>query len=129
MKQFILKNIVLVAILILTLISSVFLIFFIWGKSQMISQSMEDIDNDDRTLESINMARKPNSVEQSEKMINVDTDTLNKKNIQIYRHFGKPYRPALLKFLKNIASSAELKSDLPVDPALVPAPTHLFDGQ
>ena len=122
MKQFILKNIVLVAILILTLISSVFLIFFIWGKSQMINQSMEDIDNDDRKLESISMARKPNSVEQSEKMINVDTDTLNKKNIQIYRHFGKPYRPALLKFLKNIASSAELKSDLPVDPALVPAP-------
>ena len=122
MKQFILKNIVLAAILVLTLISSVFLIFFIWNKSQMIRESMADIDNDDQTLESINMARKPNSVEQSEKMINSDTDTLTKKNVQIYRHFGKPYRPALLKFLANIASTAELKANLPVDPTLVAKP-------
>ena len=44
MKQFILKNIVLAAILVLTLISSIFLIFVIWNKSQMISQSMADIE-------------------------------------------------------------------------------------
>ena len=99
MKQFILKNIVLAAILVLTLISSIFLIFVIWNKSQMISQSMADIEADGDTLDTINMTRKPNSVEQSEKMINVDTDDLNKKNVLIYRHFGKPYRPALLKFL------------------------------
>ena len=122
MKQFILKNIVLAAILVLTLISSIFLIFVIWSKSQMISQSMADIEADGDTLDTINMARKPNSVEQSEKMINVDTDALNKKNVLIYRHFGKPYRPALLKFLKNIASSVELNSELPVDPTLVAKP-------
>jgi len=122
MKQFIMKNIVLAAILVLTLLSSIFLIFVIWNKSQMISQSMADIETDGETLDSINMARKPNSVEQSEKMINVDTDTLNKKTVLIYRHFGKPYRPALLKFLKNIASTVELSSDLPVDPTLVAKP-------
>ena len=32
MKQFILKNIVLATILVLTLIGSIFLIFFIWEK-------------------------------------------------------------------------------------------------
>jgi len=122
MKKFIMKNIVLAAILVLTLISSVFLIFVIWNKSQMISQSMADIEADDETLEAVNMARKPNSVEQSEKMINLDTDSLNKRSNQIYRHFGKPYRPALLKFLKNIASSVELNADLPVDPTLVAKP-------
>ena len=128
MKQFILKNIVLAAILVLTVISSVFLIFFIWGKSQMIRESMADIENDDQTLESINMSRKPNSVAQSEKMINADTDTLTKKNVQIYRHFGKPYRPALLKFLKNIASPAELQTDLEVDATLVAKPKPKQDA-
>ena len=46
MKQFILKNIVLVAVLAITLVGSVFLIFFIWTKSQTIHQSMEDIEAD-----------------------------------------------------------------------------------
>ena len=122
MKQFILKNIVLVAILALTLVSSIFLIFFIWGKSQTIKDSMNDIEADVEKLESINSARKPNSVEQSEKMIKADTETLNKKNVQIYRHFGRPYRPALLKLLKNIASPAELKTELKTDPTLVAKP-------
>jgi len=122
MKQFILKNIVLVAILALTLVSSIFLIFFIWGKSQTIKDSMNDIESDVEKLESINSARKPNSVEQSEKMIKADTDTLSKKNVQIYRHFGRPYRPALLKLLKNIASPAELKTDLETDKSLVAKP-------
>ena len=122
MKQFILKNIVLVAILALTLVSSIFLIFFIWGKSQTIKDSMDDIETNVGKLESIESARKPNSVEQSERMIKADTDTLNKKNVQIYRHFGRPYRPALLKLLKNIASPAELKIDLETDPSLVAKP-------
>ena len=122
MKQFIMKNIVLAAILVLTLIGSIFLIYFIWEKSQTIKQSMEDIRADVDKLESINSARKPNAVEQSEKMIKADTDTLNKKNTQVYRHFGKPYRPALLKLLKNIASPVELTTNLPVDPTLVAKP-------
>ena len=128
MKQFILKNIVLAAILVLTVISSILLIFFIWGKSQMIRESMADIENDDQTLESINMSRKPNSVAESEKMISADTETLAKKTVQIYRHFGKPYRPALLKFLKNVASPAELKTDLEVDTSLVAKPKPKQDA-
>ena len=122
MKQFILKNIVLAVILLLTLVGSVFLAFFIWEKSQTIKDSMQTIQEDGEKLKSINAARKPNSVEQSEKMIKADTETLNKKNTQIYRRFGKPYRPALLKLIKNIASPAELKTDLPLDPTLVAKP-------
>ena len=122
MKQFILKNIVLVAILIVTLISSVFLIFFIWEKSETIKESMNDIEENVQKVEAINSARKPNSVEQSEKMIKADTEILNGKIIQTYRHFGRPYRPALLKLLKNIASPVELKTDLPLDPTLVARP-------
>ena len=122
MKQFILKNIVLVAILIITFVSSLFLIFFIWGKSRTIQQSMKDIESDAKKLESINSARKPNSVAESETKIKADTDSLDKRTVQIYRHFGKPYRPALLKFLKNIASPAELETELAVDPTLVAKP-------
>ena len=127
MKQFILKNIVLAVILVITLISSVFLIFFIWGKSQTIHQSMEDIETDRQKLDSINSARKPNSVPESETKIKADTEALNKRTDQIHRHFGKPYRPALLKFLKNLASPAELMTDLPVDPALVAKPKPKSD--
>ena len=128
MKQFILKNIVLAVILVITLISSVFLIFFIWGKSQTIHQSMEDIETDRQKLDSINSARKPNSVPESETKIKADTEALNKRTDQIHRHFGKPYRPALLKFLKNLASPAELTTDLPVDPTLVAKPKPKSDA-
>ena len=122
MKQFILKNIGLTIILAFTLISSIVLLFFIEGKRRTIAQSMNEIDENVKTIESIDSARKPNSVAESETRIKADTDTLSKKNVQIYRHFGKPYRPALLKLLKNISSPAELKTDLPVDPTLVAKP-------
>ena len=122
MKQFILKNIVLVAILALTLVSSIVLIFFCEGKRRMIGQSMQDIEENVQKLEAINSARKPNSVAESETKIKEDTDSLTRRNVQIYRYFGKPYRPALLKFLKNIASPVELTTDLPVDPSLVARP-------
>lgn len=122
MKQFILKNIVLTVILALTFIGSIVLLFFCEGKRRSIAQSMKEIDENVRTIESIDSARKPNSVAESETRIKTDTETLSKKNVQIYRHFGKPYRPALLKLLKNIASPAELQSDLPVDPTLVAKP-------
>ena len=132
MKQFILKNIVLATILVLTLIGSVFLIFFIWEKSQTIKESMKTIQADGDTVKSINSARKPNSVEQSEKLIKADTESLNKKKVQIYRHFGNPCRQALLKLIRNIASPAELKTDLPIDPSLVARPkpkTEAEDGE
>ncbi len=122
MKQFILKNIGLTVILVLTLIGSIVLLFLCEGKRRMIAQSMADIEENAQKIESINSARKPNSVADSEAKIKVDTETMAKKNIQIYRHFGKPYRPALLKLLKNIASPAELKTDLPIDPSLVAKP-------
>ena len=96
MKQFILKNIVLVAILVLTLIGSIVLLFFCEGKRRTIAQSMAEIDENVQKIEAIDSARKPNSVTESETRIKADTETLNKKNVQIYRHFGKPYRPALL---------------------------------
>lgn len=122
MKQFILKNIGLTVILAITLISSVVLIFLIEGKRQTIAESMNNIEENVSTIEAIDSARNPNSVAESETKIKADTELLNKKNLQIYRHFGKPYRPALLKLLKNIASPAELKTDLPVDPSLVAKP-------
>ena len=131
MKQFILKNIVLVAILILTLIGSIVLIVLIEGKRQTVAGSMSDIEENVRKLESINSARKPNIVEQSEKMIKADTETLNKKNDEIYRFLGKPYRPALLKFIKNISSPAELSVDLPLDSSLKasePKPKERTEG-
>ena len=130
MKQFILKNIVLVAILGVTAVSSIFLIFFIWEKSQTIKESMSEIEENVDKVRAIESASKPNSVEQSEKKIKADTETLNGKTIQIYRHFGRPYRPALLKLIKNITSPFELKTELSLDPSLVakPKPKLADDG-
>ena len=122
MKQFILKNIVLVVILALALIGSIVLMFLCEGKRRMIAESMEDIETNVQKLESINSARKPNSVAESETKIKADTEALNKRYLQIYRYFGKPYRPALLKLLKNIASTAALETDLPLDSSLVAKP-------
>ncbi|MBQ7730311.1 MAG: hypothetical protein IJT68_00585 [Lentisphaeria bacterium] len=122
MKQFILKNIVLAVILALTLVGSIVLMVFCEGKRRTVTESMATIDENARIIESIDSARKPNSVEESETKIKADTEVLSKKNVQIYRHFGKPYRPALLKLLKNIASPAELKVELPLDPSLVAKP-------
>lgn len=122
MKQFILKNIVLVVILGLTAIGSIVLLFFCDGKRRMIAQSMEDIQANVEKLQNINSARKPNSVAESETRIKADTEALTRKNDEIHSYFGKPYRPALLKFLKNISSPAALKTDLPLDPDLVAEP-------
>ena len=122
MKQFILKNIVLVAILILTIIGSVVLIFLIEGKRRTVAQSMAEIEENVSKIEAIDSARKPNSVEQSEKMIKDDTEAMNKKNLQIYRRLGKPYRPALLKLISNITSKGELKTELALDTSLKAKP-------
>ena len=102
MKQFIMKNIVLAVILVLTVIGSIVLIFFIEGKRRTVAQSMAEIEENVSKIEAIDSARKPNSVEQSEKMIKDDTEAMNRKNDQIYRRLGKPYRPALLKLISNI---------------------------
>ena len=118
MKQFIMKNIVLAVILVLTVIGSIVLIILCEGKRRTIAQSMSEIEENVSKIQSIDSARKPNSVEQSEKMIKADSETMSKKNVQVYRYFGTPYRPALLKLISNISSKGELKTDLPLDPDL-----------
>ena len=66
MKQFILKNIVLTVILALTLIGSVVLMVLCDGKRRTIAESMATIEENAQKIESINSARKPNSVAESE---------------------------------------------------------------
>ena len=56
MKQFILKNIVLAVILVLTLIGSIVLMFFCEGKRRTIAESMATIEENARTIESIDPA-------------------------------------------------------------------------
>jgi len=119
MKQFILKNIVLVVILALAFIGSIVLLVLIEGKRSVINQSMMQIDEDVNKLVEINNQENPRSVPINEERIKSDTVKMEKKITEVYRHLGKPYRPALLQFLKNIASTAELKTDLPVDPSLL----------
>ncbi len=122
MKQFIMKNIVLAVILVLTVIGSIVLLFLIEGKRRTIAQSMSEIEENVSKVEAIDSARKPNSVAESETKIKADTETLNKKIVQVYRYFGAPYRPALLKLISNISSKGELKTDLPLDPSLKALP-------
>ena len=56
MKQFILKNIVLAVILVLTLIGSIVLMFFCEGKRRAIAESMATIDENAEKVQSINAA-------------------------------------------------------------------------
>lgn len=119
MKQFVLKNIVLIVVLVLTLIGSVVLISLILQKRATIKAAMNEIKEKRDQMEEVMRKSKPNSVKESETLIKADTDTVKKKVDLVYRHFGKPYRPALLNFLTNIASKSELKTDLPVDESLL----------
>ena len=73
MKQFILKNIVLTVILALTLVGSIVLLFLCAGKRQTIAESMAAIEENARTIESIDSARKPNSVAESETRIKAES--------------------------------------------------------
>ena len=122
MKQFILKNIVLIVILALTFIGSVVLISLIIKEHGTIETAMAEIQEKKELMNTINAKRNPNSVKESEILIKADTEAVKKKVDEVYRHFGKPYRPALINFLTNIASKSELKTDLPVDPTLVAEP-------
>ena len=124
MKQFILKNIVLVVILALTFVGSIVLIFLIVGKNNTISESMTKIDDDVKTLNSINYQGDPNGVNNNiinKERIEEDTKEVNKRVDEVYRHFGRPYRPALRQFLTNIKSSTELKTERRTDSRLVAA--------
>ena len=124
MKQFILKNIVLVVILALTFVGSIVLIILIVGKNNTINESMTKIDEDVKTLNSINYQADPNSVNNNiinKERIEEDTKEVNKRIDEVYRHFGRPYRPALRQLLTNIKSPTELKTERKTDSRLVAA--------
>ncbi len=111
MKQFLLKNIVLMVILLLTIAGSVVLIFMILQEQKSIAGAMEEIQANRDKIETINRSTKPNSVEASEKRILSDIQFIEGKRVGVYRHLGNPYRPAFLAFLRNIASVSELKAE------------------
>lgn len=134
MKQFILKNIVLVSLLALTFIGSIVLLVLIEGKRSVISQSMKQINEDVNKLAEINnqslsTTDKPRSVKKNADRISSDKEKIDKKIAEVYRHLGKPYRPALLQFLANIASPAELKTELPVDKSLLDLQPMPVEGE
>ena len=93
MKQFILKNIVLVVILALTFIGSIVLIIFIVGKNGTINESMTMIDEAVNTLNSINTQSNPRSVPINKERIEEDSKEVDKKIDEVYRHFGRPTVP------------------------------------
>jgi len=109
MKQFFLKNIVLSIVIVLTLAASIVLCVFIGQSNSMISSAMSEIEENREVVENINRVRKPNSVKTSEDLIQEDIKFLENKTALVYRHFGRPYRSALLAFIRNIASTSELK--------------------
>ena len=129
MKQFILKNIVLVVLLALTLIGSIVLIILIGGKRSAIRESMTKIDEDVNTLNSINSQSNPRSVPINEERIKENTAEMDKKIADVYRHFGRPYRQALLQFLKDISSPIELKTDRRIDTNLVAKPKPKVEAE
>lgn len=108
MKQFFLKNIVLTVVIFITLVAAGYLGYLIFQKSATIDSAVEEIRGMREKVESINSTHRPNNVAESETLINSDIEFFDNKTMQVYRHFGNPYRSALLAFITNIASKGEL---------------------
>jgi hypothetical protein len=104
------NNKTLIAVLSITLVCACVLIYeciCVYGDVQDI---MVKIEEDDAAIQQINRRQNPNPVKMSEKIILANTEQLQQRIRDIRRKIGNPYRDALKDFLKNLESSAFLRS-------------------
>jgi len=104
------NNKTLIAVLAITFICACILIYECFSVYGDVQDIMVQIEEDDAAIQQINRRQNPNPVKMSEKIILANTEQLQQRIRDIRRKIGNPYRDALKDFLKNLESSAFLRS-------------------
>ena len=98
------RNIPLVIVLVLTVLISAVLIYFVVIEHGKVSETNSKIEEYKRILENANK-KKPAPVTENFKNMTIDAENLDIKAYQIQRTFGKYYRKALISFANTIGIS------------------------
>ena len=104
------NNKTLIAVLSITFVCACILIYECFSVYGDVQDIMVQIEEDDAAIQQINRRQNPNPVKMSEKIILANTEQLQQRIRDIRRKIGNPYRDALKDFLKNLESSAFLRS-------------------
>lgn len=100
------KNIPLAIVLILTVLISAVLIYFVVIEHGKVSETNTKIEEYKKILEDANK-KKPAPVTENFKNMTIDAENLDIKAYQIQRTFGKYYRKALINFANTIGLSGD----------------------
>ena len=100
------KNIPLAIVLILTVLISAVLIYFVVIEHGKVSETNTKIEEYKKILEDANK-KKPAPVTENFKNMTIDAENLDIKAYQIQRTFGKYYRKALIDFANAIGLSGD----------------------
>lgn len=100
------KNIPLAIVLILTVLISAVLIYFVVIEHGKVSETNTKIEEYKKILEDANK-KKPAPVTENFKNMTIDAENLDIKAYQIQRTFGKYYRKALIDFANTIGLSGD----------------------
>ena len=104
------NNKTLISVLAITFVCACVLIFECFTVYTDVQDIMVKIEEDDAAIQQINKRRDPNPVKASQKIIQANTEQLRQRIRDIRRKIGNPYRDALKDFLRNLESSAFLRS-------------------
>ena len=104
------NNKTLIAVLVITFVCACVMIFECLSVYGNVQEIMTMIEEEDAEIQRINKAQNPNPVKKSESIIQDNTERLRLRIRDIRRKIGNPYREALKDFLRNLESSAFLKS-------------------
>ena len=100
------RNIPLAIVLVLTVLISAVLIYFVVIEHAKVSETNSKIEEYKRILEEANK-KKPAPVTENFKNMTIDSENLDIKAYQIQRTFGKYYRKALITFANTIGVSGD----------------------
>lgn len=104
------NNKTLIIVLAVTFVCACVMIFECLSVYGDIQEVMEKIVEEDAEIQRVNAGRNPNPVKMSEKIIQANTEQYRLRIRDIRRKIGNPYREPLKDFLRNLESSAFLRS-------------------
>lgn len=104
------NNKTLIIVLSVTLVCACVMIFECFSVYGDVQEIMTKIEEEDAEIQRINGSHDPNPVKMSGKIIRANTEQLRLRIRDIRRKIGNPYREPLKDFLRNLESSAFLRS-------------------
>ena len=104
------NNKTLIIVLAVTFVCACVMIIECFSVYSKIQTLMETIVQEDEEIQRINAGRNPNPVKASQKIILANTEQYRLRIRDIRRRIGNPYREALKNFLRNMESSAFLRT-------------------